>query len=189
MKLTKNLKFALRSLLMKCNEIATDKGVLVYEGDLIEGTEVFVEVEAEEGVEPTFVPAEDGAYTAEGKIITVADGKITEIKDEAEAEVPATEEVVEEVMEAEEPAEEPVETPEVEEVAEATIEERVASLEGKMAEIVGGLEAIMNAIAALETRIASAEEKLVKVEAEPATEPVAEEAEMTQHKMSYLRKK
>ena len=68
--------------------VATDKGDLLYEGELTEGTEVFV-VDAEGNQ----IPAEEGDYILEdGKTIKVAEGKIAEIVEpEAEEETPAEE--------------------------------------------------------------------------------------------------
>ena len=67
------------------NTIATDKGELLYEGELAEGTEVFVADE-----EGNRTPAEDGDYILEdGRTLKVAEGKVTEI---AEAETPTEEE-------------------------------------------------------------------------------------------------
>ncbi len=84
MKLTSKLKVALKSILsVSLAEIETDKAVLVYDGELAEGIEVFVRDEAaEDGVKP----AEDGTYETETQIIEVADGKVTKIS-EKETEV------------------------------------------------------------------------------------------------------
>lgn len=88
MKLTSKLKIALKSLLsVELAETETDKAVLVYDGELAEGIEVFVKDEnAEDGVKP----AEDGTYETETQIIEVADGKITKItgKEDKEDEQP-----------------------------------------------------------------------------------------------------
>lgn len=60
-------------------EVTTDNGTLIYEGELAEGTEVFVETEGER------TPAPDGDYkTEDGKVIKVAEGKVTEIVDAVE---------------------------------------------------------------------------------------------------------
>ena len=68
--------------------VATDKGDLLYEGELAVGTEVFVA-----DAEGNQTPAEDGDYVLEdGKTIKVAEGKVAEI---VEAE-PAEEETPEE---------------------------------------------------------------------------------------------
>lgn len=88
MKITSKLKIALKSLLsVSLAEVQTDKAVLVYDGELAEGIEVFVrDEEAEDGVKP----AEDGTYETDTQIIEVADGKVTKIT-EKETETPAEE--------------------------------------------------------------------------------------------------
>jgi hypothetical protein len=73
------------------NTIATDKGELLYEGELAVGTEVFVATE--EGN----APAEDGDYLLEdGKTLKVAEGKVAEIVEAAPAEEPTEEAMAEE---------------------------------------------------------------------------------------------
>ena len=65
--------------------VATDKGDLLFEGELAEGTEVFVADE-----EGNRTPAEDGDYILEdGRTLKVAEGKVAEI---VEAETPTEEE-------------------------------------------------------------------------------------------------
>lgn len=93
-----NLKaLALKAVMAKLASQATDKGELSYEGELIEGTEVYII--AEDG-EPQAAP--DGEYTTEdGKVIVVAEGKVAEIREpEAPAEeAPAEEQVAESAVE------------------------------------------------------------------------------------------
>lgn len=60
--------------------ITTDKGDLTYTGELAVGTEVFVVGEDGEST-----PAADGDYKVEGKTIKVADGKVSEIVEDAPA--------------------------------------------------------------------------------------------------------
>lgn len=86
MKLTSKLKVALKSILsVSLAEIETDKAVLVYDGELAEGIEVFVRDEtAEDGVKP----AEDGIYETETQIIEVADGKVIKISEKETEEIP-----------------------------------------------------------------------------------------------------
>lgn len=89
-------------MILQLAQTDTDKGVLITEGDLIEGAEVFIEDENGE-----LIPASDGDYETDSQIITVVDGKVTEIKDkekeeEVPAEVPATEEEVTEEPKQEE---------------------------------------------------------------------------------------
>ena len=65
MKIAKKLRMMLRALLVKAGEVSTDKGTLIYdgEGELMVGTEVYVERETEGEVE--LVPAENGEYRDE----------------------------------------------------------------------------------------------------------------------------
>ena len=81
------------------NTIATDKGELLYEGELAVGTEVFVN--GEEGL----VPAADEDYVLEdGRTLEVAESKVVKITDAPAEEV--TEEPTEEAMAEETPVEE-----------------------------------------------------------------------------------
>lgn len=56
--------------------VETDKGTLIYEGELVEGKEVFLASPDEEPV-----PAPDGTYTTDSKIIEVTDGVVTSVTD------------------------------------------------------------------------------------------------------------
>lgn len=193
MKITSKLRLTLKSILsLKFGEIATDKATLTWdgEGELAEGVEVFVKDENEE-----IVPAADGEYTTEdGKVITVAEGKVASIKEkEAEKEEPEAEENKEnevEVLESESEAE-PVDAPKPEEIEEPKVEDRIAALEVEIGEVKSVLEQILNAVVALEGRLDAVEEKVAKVESEPSTnpveEPVVEDTKMS--RLAYLRKK
>lgn len=91
----------LAKLIKLTKEIKTDEGVvLLIAGDVALGEEVFVTDEF-----GNMVPAPDGTYTSEGKIIVVAAGKITEVKDaetaHAEEEKPAEETPSEETEDVE----------------------------------------------------------------------------------------
>ena len=126
----------LRKMILQLAEVATDKAVLIYENELAEGVEVFVEQEGE------FVPAPDGEYEAEDKFIVVAEGKVAEIRVK---EAPAPEEEPEEVKE---------ETPE-----EPTEDERIAEMQAKLDE----LNALL---AERDARIAELEALLAEKDAE-----------------------
>lgn len=103
-------------------EIKTDEGVvLLIAGDIAVGEEVFVADES-----GNMIPAPDGTYTSEGKIIVVAAGKITEVK---EVETPAEETPAKENAEEETPAEDPAKD-EVE-----TLKARIAELEAENEEL------------------------------------------------------
>lgn len=81
-KINSKIKLALRKLLVSCGSIETDKAVLQYDGDeIVVGTEVFVENE-----EGEIVAAEDGEYKVEDKTYVVAEGKVTEIREESKEE-------------------------------------------------------------------------------------------------------
>ena len=187
MKLTSKLKIALKSLLsISLAEIETDKAVLIFDGELAEGIEVFVkDEEAEDGVKP----AENGSYETETQIIEIEDGKIIKIT-EKEAEKPAEEQPIE-IEQAEESSEEPADEPEPAQ-DEPSLEDRIASLEALMGEIRGALEQILNGVASLEARVDALEEKVSKVDETPADEPADEnvEIEENEHKTKayYLRK-
>ena len=147
-KMSKIAKF-IKSL-MKFGQVETDKGFLYFEPEEIaEGVEVYVGEEEK-------VPAEDGEYIWDEKIIVVVDGKVSEIKEKEEV----VEEPVEVVEAEEEVIEEPVEEPV--EVADP-YEDRIAALEAKVAELEGTIKDLV--------------ERITKVESTPAVEPVIEEFE------------
>lgn len=88
----KGLLARLAKALVELGNVTTDKGVLAWDGDedLKAGDAVFIE-----DADGNRTAAEDGDYTTEdGKVIVVADGKVSEIRDR-EAEVAPTEENVE----------------------------------------------------------------------------------------------
>ena len=122
------MRLKLAKMLQAFGEQNTDKGILMYEGELAIDVEVFIQDEAGE-----VVPAPDGEYKSEdGKVIVVSGGKVAELK---EAEKPAEEAPVEQ---AEEPIEEaPKEEPQPDKVAEleAIIAEKDAEIEKLKAEI------------------------------------------------------
>ena len=92
--MTKNF-LKLARLVMRFAEVKTDKGSLIYDGEL--AVDINVMVEDEEG---NVVAAPDGEYNLEdGRVVVVKDGKVAEIK-----EAPVTEETIKEVLEEETPA-------------------------------------------------------------------------------------
>ena len=139
------IKEVLRSLLIECGEVSTDKGVVIFDGDELEAG-MAVHTIDEQGNE---VQLEDGEYrTEDKKVIVVKDGKVEEIKDD-EAEV-ATEPVEEPTEEQENAENEPEsedepeneETPDQDE-KDALIEElraKIEELEAENAELKAKLE-------------------------------------------------
>lgn len=156
MKLEK-IKTILRSLLVEVEmgEVATDKGILVWNGeeDLKAGDAVkMLDTETQSEVD-----AEDGEYrTEDRKVIIVKDGKVEEIKDD-EAEVADTTKVVEDEAKGEENAEE---TPRAEEEKPKTEDERdarIAELEAEIAEKKAEIDEKAAEIDVLKARIAELE--------------------------------
>lgn len=76
----------LARMIMKFAEIQTDKGILIYDGELVVGTEVYIEKDGE------VIPAEDGDYVYEDKTIKVQSGVVSEII-EKETELETDEEI------------------------------------------------------------------------------------------------
>ena len=154
----------LRKSLLQLAEVETDKGVLVTESELAEGIEVFVEDENGE-----WIPAEDGEYMTEDKVIVIVDGKVAELKDKEPENEPANEPEAKEKMQ--EPDEKDAKIAELEaKVAEletssaekdATIEEMNATIEEKDAKI-----------AELEATVAEQQEKLEMSAEKPAKDKV-----------------
>ena len=146
----KNILVKLAKMLLKFEDIATEEGVtLTVEGDLEVGKEVFTTDDNGD-----VVPAPDGEYNYENKVITVAEGVVTAITDkeapvETPEETPAEEPVVEEAEE-----ETPAEDEKDKKIAELTA--RIAELEAENAELKAKLD-------------------------EPAEEPVDEEFKNQNH--------
>lgn len=148
-------------MLVKFEDIPTDKGVLTVDGDLEVGKEVFTTDENGE-----IVVAENGEYIYDNKTITVEGGIITNIKDngveqtETEAET-ATETVVEEMTEETPEEETPTETvvEEVKEVVEeVTPETETISKEEEITVLNETIEALKAKIAELENELEKAKQ-------------------------------
>ena len=159
---------------VKMTTVKTDKAVLEYDGELAEGTAVYVtDAETEERV-----AAADGEYmTEDNKVITVEGGKVVSIvekeeekpiEDEKPVEEPVKEEAEEEKKE-EEPIEEPQKEPKEEEVEPSELEKKIADLEEKVAELKKAIEEMQK----------NTEEKFAQIEKMSAASPVAEEFEKT----------
>lgn len=149
MSLINRLKLA--KMLMQFAEIETDKGKLIYEGELVDGVEVFIEIEGE------LTPAPNGDYKFENKTITVEDGKVVKIVEE---------EVVDEPVEPEnEPIKNAEETPE-------EVDPRIAELEAKITELEAIIAERDARIAELEALLVEKEEQLQMSVAKPAHKEV-----------------
>ena len=159
------IKEALRSLLVECNNTMSDKGNLFYNGDeIIVGATLYSD-------EDMATIVEDGDYEVEGKVITVVDGKVSEINEKKE-------DVVEEETTVEAEEETIVEETVVEEEPE-TVEE-----DNTIDELKGEIEALKGEIEALKGTIESILEKVNAPMAEPITE---EFSKVTSHSNKWDR--
>ena len=139
------LKDRIKSLLMQFATVKTDKGDLVYNTESLEvGSEVYTEDESGENV-----PAADGEYILEdGRVVVVAEGKVTEIKEKEEAPAEPEAKPAEEQMVDEMPTETPAEPAPAENEKVTALEERVATLEAQLADVIAKLAEIQTTPAA-----------------------------------------
>ncbi len=147
-----NKKFLkLARMLMSFAEVKTDKGSLIYDGELAIDTPVQTE-----DADGNIITAPDGEYlTEEGKTIVVADGKIAEIKEPL-----IEEEIVEEAL-----ADEPVEEPVVEEPKEDERDAKIAELEAKIAEYEATIAELENQIKELTDKVEAPVEEAISLSA------------------------
>lgn len=142
---SKMLKLA--KMILQLETVKTDKGELIADGPIEAGAEVFVEDENGETV-----PAPDGEYETEEKVIKVVEGRVAEVVDKATDEQEAPEPIeepipaepaAEEPMEEEVPAEPAAEEPEVDPRDEqiAGLQDRIAELEAENEALKAELEA------------------------------------------------
>jgi hypothetical protein len=188
MKINEKLKVMLKSMLsIKLSEVITDKGTLIYDAETLEiGVEVFVTNENGE-----IEKAEDGEYVGEEVTIVVVDGKVAEIIEKAvEEEVEKSNEEEETIVEETILEETIVEETIVDPIEEEVVEENVEIPSDKLEEILETLTSLNNKILSLEGKITELEERLMKVEKEPATNPIEEEEVETlkMSRLSYLKK-
>ena len=105
MNIKNKMKLLFKSIFTQFGSMVSEEGQQIIwneDGELAEGMEVFMEQETEEG-ELEYVPVPDGEYRYEKKVIVIAEGKVSEIREEEE-EAPAEPEAPAQ-MEEEAPAE------------------------------------------------------------------------------------
>lgn len=145
--MTKNF-LKLARLVMRFAEVKTDKGSLIYDGELAVDIEVMVEDE-----EGNVVAAPDGEYNLEdGRVVVVKDGKVAEIK-----EAPVTEETIKEVLEEETPAKDEKDL-------------RIEELEGLLKDRDAIIEELNAKIKDLESKLNEPAEKALEMSAVAKTE-------------------
>ena len=116
MNLKNKMKLLFKSIFTQFGSLVSVEGQQIIwneDGELAEGYEVYMEVEDENG-ELQYVPVPDGEYRVEDKVIVIADGKVSEIREET-------------TVEPEEKPAEMEETPAPEAPADPTTEEVVTT--------------------------------------------------------------
>lgn len=146
----KNKLWKLAKMLIQFKEYVTEQGKLIVSGNLVEGTEVAIENENGE-----LVPVSDGEYKLDEVIVVVADGKITEIKEEVEPE-----------PEPEPLAEDPKQDPDPEPDPEPDEKDlRIEELEGLLKDRDAVIEELTAKIKELEEKLNKPVEEPVKMAA------------------------
>lgn len=88
MNLKNKMKLLFKSIFTQFGSVVSVEGQQIIwneDGELAEGYEVYMEVEDENG-ELQYVPVPDGEYKVEDKTIVVAEGKVSEIREETTVE-------------------------------------------------------------------------------------------------------
>lgn len=158
MNLKNKMKLLFKSIFTQFGSVVSVEGQQIIwdqDGELAEGYDVYMEQEDENG-ELQYVPVPDGEYRVEDKVIVIADGKVSEIKEETTVE----------------PAEEPAqmeETPAApEQPADPTTEEIITApeepfdAEKAYAELKGMYDALKGEVEVLKEQLG----KLLEVPAE-----------------------
>lgn len=168
----KLLKFA--KMLNAFTELTTDGGILISDGDIVVGSEVFVS----EGGE--MVPATDGEYKTENEVYVVVGGIVTEVK-QLEKD-PVIEPTIEPTQEPTEPTAKMAEP--TEPVQEPT--EPVEPTE--MEQLKVALEDAQRMIQELSERLAKVEEAVKEPQAEPIVEPKIKDTKLSAIAQAFARK-
>ena len=106
MNIKNKMKLLFKSIFTQFGSVVSAEGQQIIwdqDGELAEGYEVYMEQEDENG-ELQYVPVPDGEYRVEDKVIVIADGKVSEIKEETTVEPEETPAEMEETPATEAPA-------------------------------------------------------------------------------------
>ena len=140
------IKEMLKSILVQLGEVATDKGILTYDGNLVPG----VEVKNEDGSKPA-----DGEYkVGEDKVIVLKDGCVDEIRE------------MEEELAEEKPQEKPAN-----EMPQEKPEEKSSEVE-ELKKLVDEQAALLKE---LDDRLKALEDLVKELNETPAVEPIEQE--------------
>ena len=88
MNIKNKMKLLFKSIFTQFGSVVSAEGQQIIwdqDGELAEGYEVYMEQENEAG-ELEYVPVPDGEYRVEDKVIVIADGKVSEIREETTVE-------------------------------------------------------------------------------------------------------
>ena len=157
MNIKNKMKLLFKSIFTQFGSVVSDEGQQIIweqDGELAEGYEVYMEQEDENG-EIQYVPVPDGEYKVEDKVIVIADGKVSEIKEETTVEPEEKPAEMEETPAAEAPAD-----PTTEEVI--TTDEAPFDPEKAYAELKDMYDALKGEVEALKEQLG----KLLEVPAE-----------------------
>lgn len=157
MNIKNKMKLLFKSIFTQFGSVVSAEGQQIIwdqDGELAEGYDVYMEQEDENG-ELQYVPVPDGEYRVEDKVIVIADGKVSEIKEETTVEPEETPAQMEETPAAEAPAD-----PTTEEVV--TTDEVPFDPEKAYAELKDMYDALKGEVEALKEQLG----KLLEVPAE-----------------------
>ena len=155
MNIKNKMKLLFKSIFTQFGSVVSVEGQQIIwdqDGELAEGYDVYMEQEDENG-ELQYVPVPDGEYRVEDKVIVIADGKVSEIKEETTVEPAETPAEMEETPKA--PAD-----PTTEEVV--TTDEAPFDPEKAYAELKDMYDALKGEVEALKEQLG----KLLEVPAE-----------------------
>ena len=157
MNIKNKMKLLFKSIFTQFGSVVSAEGQQIIwdqDGELAEGYDVYMEQEDENG-ELQYVPVPDGEYRVEDKVIVIADGKVSEIKEETTVEPEEKPAEMEETPAAEAPAD-----PTTEEVV--TTDEAPFDPEKAYAELKDMYDALKGEVEALKEQLG----KLLEVPAE-----------------------
>ena len=157
MNIKNKMKLLFKSIFTQFGSVVSAEGQQIIwdqDGELAEGYDVYMEQEDENG-ELQYVPVPDGEYRVEDKVIVIADGKVSEIKEETTVEPEEKPAQMEETPAPEQPAD-----PTTEEVV--TTDEAPFDPEKAYAELKDMYDALKGEVEALKEQLG----KLLEVPAE-----------------------
>ena len=157
MNIKNKMKLLFKSIFTQFGSVVSAEGQQIIwdqDGELAEGYDVYMEQEDENG-ELQYVPVPDGEYRVEDKVIVIAGGKVSEIKEETTVEPEEKPAEMEETPAAEAPAD-----PTTEEVV--TTDEAPFDPEKAYAELKDMYDALKGEVEALKEQLG----KLLEVPAE-----------------------